>query len=159
MGNCLSAFVYSLILNVLKLKARYYIITHRQNRSRSEINIYSNTLDLLTRRVHGLIYFHFLVLDLKRDITIEMLALFGTHPRLQEELPYVVLGGFQASCQAPASAIYVRELGFQSLAVLFPKPRYKQGCEHVLVYVGLATMTTADYRQLPRAFHRDLEPT
>jgi D-cysteine desulfhydrase len=53
---------------------------------------------------------------------------------LQANDQQVMAGGFPASCQALAQAIYARQLGIKSLAVLFPQVRSEQGRRHLLVY-------------------------
>jgi len=45
--------------------------------------------------------------------------------------------GFPASCQALAQAIYARQLGIKSLAILFPQFSSEQGRRHLLMYQSI----------------------
>jgi len=45
--------------------------------------------------------------------------------------------GFPASCQALAQAIYARQLGIKSLAILFPQASSEQGRRHLLLYESI----------------------
>jgi 1-aminocyclopropane-1-carboxylate deaminase/D-cysteine desulfhydrase-like pyridoxal-dependent ACC family enzyme len=50
---------------------------------------------------------------------------------------HVMAGGFPASCQALAQAIYARQLGLKTLAILFPQVRSEQGRRHLLIYQSI----------------------
>src|SRR6266508_898469 len=49
----------------------------------------------------------------------------------------VMAAGFPASCQALAQAIYARQLGIKTLAILFPQVGSEQGRRHLLVYQSI----------------------
>ena len=56
---------------------------------------------------------------------------------LREDDKQVMAGGFPASCQALAQAIYARQLGIKSLAILFPQIGSEQGRRHLLMYQSI----------------------
>ncbi len=56
---------------------------------------------------------------------------------LRGDNKYVVAGGFPASCQALAQAIYARQFGIKSLAILFPQASSEQGRRHLLIYQSI----------------------
>lgn len=56
---------------------------------------------------------------------------------LQANNKQIMAVGFPASCQALAQAIYARQLGIKSLAVLFPQVRSEQGRRHLLIYQSI----------------------
>jgi 1-aminocyclopropane-1-carboxylate deaminase/D-cysteine desulfhydrase-like pyridoxal-dependent ACC family enzyme len=56
----------------------------------------------------------------------------------------VMAAGFPASCHALAQAIYARQLGVKTLAILFPQVNSEQGRRHLLVYQSIG----ADVRAL-----------
>ncbi len=56
---------------------------------------------------------------------------------LQNGHQQVMALGFPASCQALAQAIYTRQLGMKSIAVLFPQVRSEQGRRHLLIYQSI----------------------
>jgi 1-aminocyclopropane-1-carboxylate deaminase/D-cysteine desulfhydrase-like pyridoxal-dependent ACC family enzyme len=49
----------------------------------------------------------------------------------------IMAGGFPASCQALAQAIYAQKLGIKSLAILFPQINSEQGRRHLLTYQSI----------------------
>jgi 1-aminocyclopropane-1-carboxylate deaminase/D-cysteine desulfhydrase-like pyridoxal-dependent ACC family enzyme len=61
--------------------------------------------------------------------------LFGD--ALQSNYKQVLALGFPASCQALAQAIYARQLGIKSLAILFPQASSEQGRRHLLLYESI----------------------
>ncbi len=56
---------------------------------------------------------------------------------LQANNKQVMALGFPASCQALAQAIYARQLGIKSLAILFPQVDSEQGRRHLLMYQSI----------------------
>jgi 1-aminocyclopropane-1-carboxylate deaminase/D-cysteine desulfhydrase-like pyridoxal-dependent ACC family enzyme len=56
---------------------------------------------------------------------------------LQSNYKQVLALGFPASCQALAQAIYARQLGIKSLAILFPQASSEQGRRYLLMYESI----------------------
>lgn len=62
--------------------------------------------------------------------------LFGDALRTKSK--HVMVGGFPASCQALAQAIYAPQAGLQSTAFLFPQMVSQQGRQHLLMYQSIS---------------------
>lgn len=56
---------------------------------------------------------------------------------LRADHKQVMALGFPASCQALAQAIYARQVGIKSLAILFPQVSSEQGRRHLLMYESI----------------------
>jgi len=56
---------------------------------------------------------------------------------LRSDYKQVIALGFPASCQALAQAIYAKQLGIKSMAVLFRKVNSEQGRRHLLMYQSI----------------------
>jgi len=56
---------------------------------------------------------------------------------LQEGVERVMAVGFPASCQALAQAIYARQFGIKSVAILLPQAPSEQGRRHLLTYQSI----------------------